>query len=126
MAERLTDVDREEEEEGTVEAVSSGELEVEIETLAERLTDVDREEEEEICGLIVFVRDARGDREATMTDAVCELVMLVVGDDEVVPLGVDDEVSLFVSITDDDLVGLIEGVPLRVGLPVAVPERELV
>ena len=45
---------------------------------------------------------------------------------EAVPLGVNDDVALFVGITDDDRVGLVEDVPLQVGLPVAVPERELV
>ncbi len=48
--------------------------------------------------------------------AVCESVLL----------GVNDDVALFVGVTDDDRVGLAEGVPLRVGLPVTVPERELV
>ncbi len=48
--------------------------------------------------------------------AVCEAVLL----------GVNDDVALFVGVTDDDRVGLLEDVPLRVGLPVTVPERELV
>ena len=43
---------------------------------------------------------------------------------EAVSLGVSDDVSLFVGVTDDERVGLFDGVPLRVVLPVTVPERE--
>ena len=65
-------------------------------------------------------------------DAPLEIVAV----DEAVPLGVNDEVALFVGETDDERVRLPVGVPLRerlpvgvplfVGLPVTVPERELV
>jgi len=47
-------------------------------------------------------------------------VLLLVGEDE----GVLDDVILFVGVTDDVRVGLLERVPLPVVLPVTVPERE--
>ena len=55
-------------------------------------------------------------------DAPLEIVDV----DEAVSLDVFDDVALVVGVTDDDRVGLVEDVPLRGGLPVAVPERELV
>ena len=55
-----------------------------------------------------------------------EAPLEIVAVDEAVPLGVNDEVALCVGVTDDERVGLTEVVPLRVLLPVTVPERELV
>jgi hypothetical protein len=64
------------------------------------------------------------DERVGVTDGDAPLEIVDV--DEAVLLGVNDDVALFVGVTDDDRVGLAEGVPLRVELPVTVPERELV
>jgi hypothetical protein len=58
--------------------------------------------------------------------AVDEAVILVVFEGLTLEVGVNDDDAVFVGVIDEERVGLTEAVPLRVVLPVTVPERELV